>query len=139
MGTNYYCETGREIEVECDCGFKHMMKETLHIGKNSYGWKFALHVMPEKGLMCWKDWEPVLLSAKRIFDEYGDDTPFDELKELILHKKNRKLSKEDKEKMRKLARENFYILDENCWLFGGETGRPQGTDGNYGMIMGEFS
>ncbi len=140
MGTNYYCETGRMLEVECDCGFKHMMPETLHIGKSSYGWKFTLHSIPEKGLVCWRDWEVVLRDATRIFDEYGEDVPFGELKSTVLERGNRSdLSESAKERMRETARRYGYILDEEKWLFGGELGREQGKDGDYAMMEGEFS
>lgn len=139
MGTNYYCETGRSLEVECDCGFVHQMPETLHIGKNSFGWKFTLHVIREKGLECWKDWEPILSRSPRIFNEYDETVTFEEMKEMILHKENRKLSEKEKEQMRLMAMGFGYSLDEKCWLYGGDSGRPQGTDGNYSLMEGEFS
>ena len=103
MGMNYYCETGRMLEVECDCGFKHMMPETLHIGKSSCGWMFSLHVIPEKGLECWRDWEEVLKDAKRIYDEEGEDVALEELRETVLHRA-RELDGEAKEIMEKKAK-----------------------------------
>ena len=138
MGTNYYCETGRMLEVECDCGFRHMMPETLHIGKSSWGWKFTLHAIPEKGLECWMDWEEVLRSARRIFDEYGENVTFEEMRETVLHRA-RELGDEEKARMEETAEKYGYILDRRSWLFGGEPGRRQGDDGDYSMMTGEYS
>ena len=138
MGMNYYCETGRMFEVKCDCGFRHMMPETLHIGKSSWGWTFSLHVIPEKGLECWRDWEEVLVDARRIFDEYGDDVTLDEMREKVLH---RARNPDDREKawMEETAERYGYLLDRRTWLFGGGAGRMQGEDGDYSMMEGEFS
>ena len=90
MGTNYYCETGRMLEVECDCGFKHMMPETLHIGKSSCGWTFLLHAIPEKGLECWRDWEEGLKAARRVYDEEGEgEGKSDDALDVILNSASR--------------------------------------------------
>ena len=138
MGTNYYCETGRMLEMECDCGFRHLMPETLHIGKSSCGWKFMLHAIPEKGLEGWRDWEEVLVDARRIFDEYGDDVTLEEMREKVLH---RARNPDDREKawMEETAERYGYLLDRRTWLFGGGAGRMQGEDGDYSMMQGEFS
>lgn len=135
MGTNYYCETGRKLEVECDCGFTHIVNEKLHIGKSSWGWKFTLHSIPEKGLTSWKRWEMVLRESPRIFDEYGSDVKFGEMKRTILRRK-RKLRKDEKEKVRRLAKKNMYSLDEGSWLF---SSGNDGADGDYCMLEGDFS
>ena len=42
MGTNYY--------------LKREEKATLHIGKSSGGWTFALHIIPEEGINSLYDW-----------------------------------------------------------------------------------
>ena len=140
MGTNYYCMTGRKAEVECDCGFTHMMPEVLHIGKDSYGWKFALHSIPEKGLVNLERWRAVLESSERVYDEYGDDISVEEMVRTIRKKVDaRKVPRERRERMRETATREGYELDEKCWLFGGEIGRPQGADGNYTLMEGEFS
>lgn len=138
MGMNYYCETGRMFEVECDCGFKHMMPETLHIGKSSWGWKFTLHAIPEKGLECWRDWEEVLKDARRIYNEEGEDVALEKLRETVLHRA-RKPNDEDKARMEETARRYGYFLDRRSWLFGGEGNRKQGEDGDYSMMEGDFS
>ena len=134
---NYYCETGRMFEVECDCGFRHMMPETLHIGKSSWGWTFSLHVIPEKGLECWRDWEEVLVGSRRIYNEEGEDVSLEELRETVLHRA-RKLSDEDKARMEETARRYGYFLDRRTWLFRGNESN-KGEDGDYSMMEGEFS
>ena len=138
MGMNYYCETGRMFEVECDCGFRHMMPETLHIGKSSWGWTFSLHVIPEKGLECWRDWEEVLKDARRIYNEEGENVSLEELRETVLHRA-RELNDEEKARMEEIAERDGYFLDRRSWLFGGEDSRKQGEDGDYSIITGEFS
>ena len=138
MGTNYYCETGRMLTVTCDCGFEHQIPESIHIGKNSWGWKFTLHGIPEKGLNDYKSWEKLLDTCTRIFDEYGDAVPLDEMKEIILKKSTEPMTEERKQSMRESARKYGYVLDETCWLFSvGD--RIVGQDGNYSVMEGEFS
>ena len=137
MGMNYYCETGRMFEVECDCGFRHMMPETLHIGKSSWGWTCSLHVIPEKGLECWRDWEEVLKDARRIYNEEGEDVSLEELRETVLHRA-RELSNEDKARMEETARRYGYFLDRRTWLFRGNESN-KGEDGDYSMMEGDFS
>ena len=39
MGTNYYLKT-----EQCQCCGLHDERNTMHIGKSSYGWCFSLHV-----------------------------------------------------------------------------------------------
>lgn len=39
MGTNYYLKT-----EACECCGLHNERNTMHIGKSSFGWCFALHV-----------------------------------------------------------------------------------------------
>ena len=140
MGTNYYCETGRMLEVECDCGFTHMMPETLHIGKSSFGWRFTLHSIPEKGLTEWRRWEELLSGdGVRIFDEYGNVVGFGELRSTVLERGNRSVNGLTKERMRETARRYGYVLDEEKWLYCGEPGRRLGSDGDYTLVEGEFS
>jgi hypothetical protein len=62
MDTNYYLE--RTLCTHCGS------KETLHIGKASCGWAFALHADDEiKSLF---DWKKLLFKTNvKITDEYG--------------------------------------------------------------------
>lgn len=64
MGTNYY------IKSE-PCSHCKRADPDLHIGKSSFGWAFALHVVADRGLNSLDDWRP-LLSAGRIIDERDD-------------------------------------------------------------------
>lgn len=63
MGTNYYAN----IEI---CPTCKRPKEEVHLGKNSYGWTFALQA---NGFRYYKDWEEMKewLKGKKIKDEYG--------------------------------------------------------------------
>src|SRR6478609_5246869 len=67
MGTNYYLH-----ENVCPhCG---RSDERLHIGKSSYGWVFALHVMPDSGIHGLPDWiDRWLKPGTLIRDEYGTE------------------------------------------------------------------
>lgn len=72
MGTNYYLV--QKVESACPhCGLTGGI-EKLHIGKSSHGWAFTLHVIPEKGLNNWADWEFVLSASAhwQIVSEYGE-------------------------------------------------------------------
>jgi hypothetical protein len=66
VGVNYFL-IGKECET---CGHKQV---ELHIGKSSLGWCFALHQIPEDGLMSLDDW--ILKwseSDYSIINEYGE-------------------------------------------------------------------
>jgi hypothetical protein len=127
------------LEVECDCGFTHMMPEMLHIGKDSYGWKFMLHSIPQKGLVDFKSWSQMLDSCQSIYDEYGDMVSTNKMKAIILKVNNHKPSQEEKDRMIKFADMNGYELDRECWLFSNKRDIEQGRDGNYSVVEGVFS
>lgn len=86
MGTNFYVKTGKMKTVVCDCGYEHLIEEELHIGKNSYGWKFHLHIIPNMGINELEDWRPILKSGK-IFDEYDRPVSYEEMIDHIINKK----------------------------------------------------
>lgn len=70
MGTNYYATIRRDICGHCG----RADEKTLHIGKSSGGWCFALHVIPEENLNSLNDWKNLLSSQEvevAIRDEYG--------------------------------------------------------------------
>ena len=68
MGTNYYLHRG----VCESCG---KPDEVLHIGKQSTGWAFGLHVIPELGLNDLEDWIPLFEEAGSVIvSEYWNDT-----------------------------------------------------------------
>lgn len=65
MGTNYYL-TERAPCEHCGRG-----DHRIHIGKSSAGWHFALHGIPERGLMDLESWRALFERAHKIEDEYG--------------------------------------------------------------------
>lgn len=79
MGTNYYLH----LKPPCHaCGRE--VEEPLHIGKSSYGWAFALHVVPEQLIFDLPDWERLwALPGAVIRDEYGADIAPEEMKRVI--------------------------------------------------------
>ena len=85
MGTNYYLRTGNKITKTCNCGFEHELDEELHIGKSSYGWKFVLHIIPERGINELEDWEELFKTGK-IFDEYDREITVEQMMDCILHR-----------------------------------------------------
>ena len=79
MGTNYYLEA--QSPCEC-CGRPY---QALHIGKSSAGWCFSLHVIPEEGIKTLDDWKKKW-EGKRIFNEYDDDVPPEEMLDTITNR-----------------------------------------------------
>jgi len=135
MGTNYYAITGRKIKVTCDCGFEHEIEERLHIGKNSYGWMFTLHCVPEKGIFELKDWMPILKEA-RIKNEYGEPVTYKQMMNTILKRgRGNQLTKAQKEQLLVQAKGEGYHVDPKSWLLHME---PKGEMGNYVMVKGEY-
>lgn len=82
MGTNFYVNTGRKERVVCNYGCEHLIDECLHIGKRSGGWKFCLHIIPERGINELDDWNDILRDGE-ITDEYGNRVSFDEMINII--------------------------------------------------------
>lgn len=78
MSTNYYIKTGKKEKVICNYGCEHLIDETLHIGWHSNGWKFCLHIIPEKNINELNDWKPILKNGK-IEDEYGREISYDDM------------------------------------------------------------
>lgn len=76
MSTNYYL-----IIDECSCCRRHT---SIHIGKNSYGWRFSFHglVKGEPEVRSWQDWKVYILSG-RIVNEYDESIPHDEFIEIV--------------------------------------------------------
>ena len=76
MGINYYIceqyEDGDEIEI-------------YHIGKSSYGWCFALHVEPDKGIKDLNDIQK-LWQGKIIRDEDGQKVSEKEMLQKITNR-----------------------------------------------------
>jgi hypothetical protein len=69
MGTNY--DWTAETDPCESCGHAPEA-ETLHVGKSSAGWCFALHVYPERNICDLDDWIRFIEnSSGKIQDEYG--------------------------------------------------------------------
>ena len=68
MGCNFYWIPQDKVCPTCG----HNPSDRLHIGKSSYGWVFALHIIPEKGINTLYDWIRRMLEPEsEIRDEYG--------------------------------------------------------------------
>jgi hypothetical protein len=83
MGTNFYWhESG---ERKCS----HCKTETpsLHIGKSSAGWCFALRIHPEEGIRELDDWKAKWESGGKIFDEYDEEISIPDMLEMITERK----------------------------------------------------
>jgi hypothetical protein len=68
-----------EYEVEGFCYYRG--KPTiagLHIGKNSYGWVFGLHIHPRHNIKTYEDWK-TLLPYGKVINEYLDEVKPKEL------------------------------------------------------------
>ena len=73
MGTNYYAR----LDTCPHCGHP---REELHIGKSSYGWCFALHVYPERGIHDLPDWEALWKKpTTAIFNGYNESLTAQEM------------------------------------------------------------
>ena len=83
MSTNYYVKTGKKEKVVCNLGCEHIIDEELHIGKYSIGWKFCLHIIPEKNINNLEDWKKILKSGK-IYNEYQREISYEEMIETII-------------------------------------------------------
>ena len=86
MGTNYYLKT-----KACECCGLHDERNTMHIGKSSYGWCFSLHVDTylndtdePAAAHSLEDWK-VLWSKPGwvIVDEYLEQIPREKMLEII--------------------------------------------------------
>ena len=83
MGTNYYVRFGEHTEEQiCNLGHKHevVVRNEIHIGKQSYGWKFLFN--PYKGSRSlWIDF--LYINNDSIYDEYGTKISYIELMDVI--------------------------------------------------------
>lgn len=74
MGTNYYLAA----KPPCEC-CKRPYK-SLHIGKSSGGWCFALHVIPEEGINTLDDWKARFNEPGAVIvDEYNQEISPEEM------------------------------------------------------------
>lgn len=79
MGTNYYWHSRI-----CDCCGR---SDVAHIGKSSYGWMFALHVIPEEDVNDVNDWvRRFHEEASVIRNEYDEEISIEEMLRIILER-----------------------------------------------------
>lgn len=85
MGTNYYLYH----KAQCmSCGRE---SEPDHIGKSSYGWCFALHVMPDEEVHDLDDWIRLWRQpGAYIKDEYGKVVSPDDMENIITRRSHGK-------------------------------------------------
>lgn len=133
MSTNYYVKTGRKERVVCNYGCVHEIDERLHIGKYSNGWKFCLHIIPEKNINNLEDWKNVLKSGK-IYNEYHREISYEEMIETIVG------DYKDEGLNQIVVHDDYYktILDLNDSL-NYVSKDKLGKDGSYVLVEGEFS
>lgn len=129
MGTNYYVSTGKQEKVICDCGFEHLIEEKLHIGKYSCGWKFCLHIIPEKGINELSDWKPFLKNGT-IKDEYDREVDYDTMIDLITNIKYEYHSNEE------IHYDCFLDTNDNLLFTKYD---KLGKEGTYVLVEGDFS
>ena len=134
MGTNFYAKIGRKEKVVCNYGCEHIIDEELHIGKYSNGWKFCLHIIPEKNINNLNDWK-IILQNSEIKDEYGRDVTYDDmLNKIVGEYKDKGLDQVithcdfNKSTLVDLNDNLNYIIEDEL-----------GKDGSYVLVEGEFN
>ena len=135
MSTNYYVKTGKKEKVVCNLGCEHIIDEELHIGKYSIGWKFCLHIIPEKNINNLEDWKKILKSGK-IYNEYHAEISYEEMIETIIG------DYENKGHKPKICANDYgsyhTMIDPNDGLYYVDKDEL-GKDGSYVLVEGEFS
>ncbi|UOF76744.1 hypothetical protein [Caudoviricetes sp.] len=77
MGTNFYAYYDGD----------HGLQETMHIGKSSGGWNFALRVMPELHINSLDDWINFIQQKNAsIKNEYYETITLDQLLDIITNR-----------------------------------------------------
>lgn len=132
MGTNYFLNTGKKEKVVCEYGCEHEIDEVLHIGKYSSGWKFCLHIIPEKNINNLEDWKNILKEGK-IYDEYNVEISYDKMLKTIIG------DYVDKGLELKIHEIAFYItmFDPNDNLYYVNKDKLA-KDGSYVLVEGDF-
>lgn len=82
MGINYYLYPKSPCK---ECGRPH---EPKHIGKDSSGWCFSLHVIPEEGINDLKDWKKLWNHSGAIIkDECGKKISMEDMEKIITERR----------------------------------------------------
>jgi len=126
MGTNYYLKT--DVCDHCE------RSEKIHIGKSSFGWVFALHVIPEKNLNCLADWLTTIAEPGNLIeDEYGAQIPLSKFLKIIEREGYRAIEKSD-------PIPDYAIWEESRGLMRGRfSTRCVGYQDGCDLLIGEFS
>lgn len=137
MGTNYYLEGYKPRQLSST-----PCEQTLHIGKSSYGWVFALHVIPELGINDFPDWIKLFHEeGTRIIDEYDREVSKFEMTSLITDREDMVPSSPAKDQ--EFLKQNYAVYDEyNCLLRAEVSERTRCIrhgGGSWDLIEGEFS
>lgn len=148
MGCNYYLEGYKPRKLSSE-----PKEQKLHIGKSSYGWVFALHVLPEQGINDLPDWLKLFHEEDtRIVDEYGREVSREEMVDIIVNREYmepKKLLKDQEFLDVNQAEYGEFVATET--LLGGltyhllrsriseETCCVGHGDGTWDLITGEFS
>ena len=141
MGTNYYLVRG--VCEHCGRG-----EEKQHIGKNSGGWCFLLHVCPEEGINGLEDWKNLWNASSggltRIEDEYGDQVSVEEMERIIVGKDKQVIRKKNWWKPYYTSEADFYAQNH---AMRGPNGLARskidgrhcvGHEETWDLIVGEF-
>lgn len=133
MSTNYYVKTGRKEKVICNLGCEHEIDEILHLGKSALGWKFALHVIPEKGINELEDWKDVLKNGE-ILSECNEKITFEKIIEIITKPKFTSTSTKSPLYIDSRC---SYDYSDDCYYLNED---PIGKEGgHYCLVSGDFS
>lgn len=137
MGTNYYLEGYKPRKLASEPA-----EQKLHIGKSSYGWAFALHVIPEQGIRDLPDWTKLFHEGgTRIVDEYNREISRAEMVGIIVDR-TRLVPNEPRKDQAFLDR-NHAVYDEHGQLLRFQISKEARCIGHGGgswdLIEGEFS
>jgi hypothetical protein len=100
MGTNYYVEQNR-------CKTCNRKEEAIHLGKSSFGWRFAFQYNDGKyykDIKEMKEW----LKDKEIVDEYGQRISYKEFWKMISIKQKIKDNRSDDDRVKVVGKYRFY-------------------------------
>lgn len=123
MGTNFYLH--RPSQTRCSTCGHDPFDSSLHIGKSSYGWCFALHVIPEENINCLEDWKRELSKEGcEIYNEYEEKLSMEELLKIITNRGDGLYTQKGNIPIR------HQIDGTHCVAHG---------EGTYDYIKGEFS
>ena len=138
MGTNYYLY---DRQTCLHCGKE---PDPIHIGKSSYGWCFALHIIPEESINDLKDWEKLWgFPGAVIKDEYHREISTEGMKDIVT-KRSYESTTSDRFSYYKNEEDFHKVNDSIMGPFGLCRAKLSSTcikhgNGTWDCIKGEFS